>query len=90
MYKSVFLFFHMSFDTIAQNYIICVQHLQHKSPRYNMQITGHFAPATSTFIHRMTAHFIHYFTSFIRIKIVVFASLIHHVLPHFIALHRHL
>ena len=38
-----------------------MQHLQYKSPRYNIKIAGLFAPATSTFIHRTTTHFISLF-----------------------------
>ena len=38
-----------------------MQHLQYKSPRCNIKIAGPFAPATSAFIHRTTAHFISLF-----------------------------
>ena len=38
-----------------------MQHLQYKSPRYNIKIAGLFAPAISTFIHRTTTHFISLF-----------------------------
>lgn len=38
-----------------------MQHLQYKLPRYNIKIAGLFAPATSTFIHRTTTHFISLF-----------------------------
>lgn len=38
-----------------------MQHLQYKSPRCNIKIAGPFAPATSTFVHRTTAHFISLF-----------------------------
>ena len=51
----------ISKPSYVQNYIIRVQHLQYKSPRYNIKIAGLFAPATSTFIHRTTTHFISLF-----------------------------
>jgi len=51
----------ISKPSYVQNYIIRVQHLQYKSPPYNIKIAGLFAPATSTFIHRTTTHFISLF-----------------------------